>query len=104
VVTWGDVWWYEHPDAGRRPFAVITRPEACEVLNQVMAVPATRTVRGIPTELALDESDGMPAPCVLSADNVTLIRPALCTTLITRLDAATMDRLCRAVALATACA
>lgn len=102
-MTRGDVWWYEHPAAGRRPFSIITRPEACAVLNQLMAVPATRTVRGIPTEVSLDENAGIPAPCVLAVENVTLIRPALCTSLITRLDARTMARICRALAWATSC-
>ena len=82
---------------------MLTRDEAIPVLNQVLAVPATRTVRGIPTEVALDQTDGMPSPCVLSLDNVTVIRPSLCTTLITRLDAATMTRVCEALARATGC-
>jgi mRNA-degrading endonuclease toxin of MazEF toxin-antitoxin module len=29
------------------------------VLNQVLAVPATRTIRRIPTEVELDSSDGI---------------------------------------------
>jgi mRNA interferase MazF len=97
------VWWYEHPDAGRRPFLVLSRDEAIPVLNQVLAVPATRTIRGIPTEVALDESDGMPAPCVLSVDNVTVIRVALCTERITRLTGARMVEVCEALRVAVAC-
>ena len=52
VVNRGEVWWAEHPDAGRRPYLVLTRQAAIPVLNRVLAVPATRTVRGIPTEVA----------------------------------------------------
>ena len=48
---------------GRRPFLILARDEAIPVLNQVLAVPATRTIRRIPTEVELDSSDGMPAPC-----------------------------------------
>lgn len=99
----GEVWWYEHPDAGRRPFAILTRSEACEVLNQVLAAPATTVIRHIPTEVPLDEHDGMPRRCVLSLDNTTLIRPALCTEQITTLDAATMNLVCEALGHATAC-
>lgn len=97
------MWWYEHPDAGRRPFAVLTRDEACGVLNQVIAVPATTVIRGIPTEVVLDVDDGMPRRCVLALDNVTVIRPALCTELITSLDAVVMQRVCDALGHATAC-
>ncbi len=103
MVNRGEVWWYEHPDAGRRPFAILSRPETCEVLNQVLAVPATTVIRNIPTEVPLDEHDGMPRRCVLSLDNATLIRPALCTEQIATLDAATMHLVCEALGHATAC-
>jgi mRNA interferase MazF len=103
MVRRGEVWWYEHPAAGRRPHLVLTRTEAISVLNQVLAVPATRTVRGIPTEIPLDESDGMPTPCVLSLDNVGPIRPALCVERITVLDPAKLRDVCAALAVATMC-
>ncbi len=97
------MWWYEHPDAGRRPYLILTRSEACAVLTQVIAVPATTVIRGIPTEVLLDADDGMPRRCVLSLDNVTTIRPALCTERITILDATTMDAVCAALGQAIAC-
>lgn len=103
MVARGEVWWYEHPDAGRRPFLVLTRSEAVPVLNQVLAVPATRAIRDIPTEVPLDEDDGMPGPCVLALDNVSLIRPALCTRRITRLSAEKLRAVCEALRVATAC-
>ena len=103
MVARGEIWWYEDPGAERRPFLILTRDEAIPVLNQVLAVPATRTIRDIPTEVRLDESDGMPSPCVLSLDNVSVIRKALCTTVITRIGPATMARVCEALGRATAC-
>ncbi|MGI8945122.1 MAG: type II toxin-antitoxin system PemK/MazF family toxin [Thermoleophilaceae bacterium] len=99
----GEIWWYEHPSAGRRPFLILTRDEAIPVLSQILAVPVTRTVRGIPTEVALDEGDGMPGPCVLTLDNVTPIRAALCVDRITRLRAERLQTVCEALAAATAC-
>lgn len=103
MVARGEVWWYEDPRAGRRPFLILTRDEVISLLNQVLAVPATRTIRGIPTEVALGPDQGMPSECVLSLDNVTLVRPTLCTTLITRLDQETMAGVCEALSRATAC-
>lgn len=103
MVSRGQVWWYEHPEAGRRPFLVLTRTEVCGVLNQVIAVPATTVIRHIPTEVALDESHGMPRNCVLALDNVTSIRPALCTKQITTLDDALMDTVCSALGHAINC-
>lgn len=103
MVARGDVWWYEPPSAERRPYLILTRTEAIGVLNQVLAVPATRTVRRIPTEVTLDESDGMPQPCVLSLDNVSPIRPSLCTDRITQLGPDRMRAVCDALSHATGC-
>ena len=103
MVARGEVWWYEDPRAGRRPFLILTRDEAIPVLNQVLAVPATRTIRHIPTEVELDSSDGMPAPCALTVANVTVIRVALCTQRITRLGAERMVAVCQALRHATTC-
>jgi mRNA interferase MazF len=103
VVARGEVWWYEDPRAGRRPFLILTRNQAIPVLNQVLGVPATRTVRGIPTEVQLDRSDGMPAPCALALDNLAVIRVTLCTERITQLGPERMDAVCEALRHATAC-
>jgi len=35
----------------------------------LIAVPITRTMRGIPTEVPLDRSDGMAVECVVTVDN-----------------------------------
>ncbi len=57
--------------AGRRRFLVLSREAAIPVLRRVLGVPAPRTVRDLPTEVILDDDDGMPARCALSFDNVT---------------------------------
>ncbi len=103
MVARGDVWWYEPPDHGRRPFLVLTRTEVAPLLNQVLAVPATRTVRGLPTEVALDRSDGMPVECVLNLDSTTGIAPAFCTSRITTLGPKQMEAVCRALLVAAQC-
>ncbi|MGB3053556.1 MAG: type II toxin-antitoxin system PemK/MazF family toxin [Acidimicrobiales bacterium] len=82
----GEVWWYEHPSAGRRPFVILTRQAAIPVLNQLIAAPCTRTRRGIPTEVDLDANDGMPLSCVVALDSIQVIRPALCVEQITVLE------------------
>ena len=99
----GEVWWVEHPDAGRRPACVLTRPAAIPVLNSVLVAPATRTVRGIPTEVALGRADGMPDECALSFDNLTAVPKALLTARITALPEARFGELCAALRSATGC-
>jgi mRNA interferase MazF len=103
VVTRGEVWWVEHPEAGRRPYLVLTRQAAIPVLRAVLAVPATRRIREIPTEVVLDDADGMPSGCALSLDNVTVVPKELFRERITRLSVDRMREVCRALSLATGC-
>lgn len=99
----GDVWWYEPPNLKRRPVVILTRDDVLTRLNQVIAAPATRNIRSIPTEVPLDESDGMPAECVVTLDNVLAVRPAFLTGRITTLGFDAMRRLCRALQIAVDC-
>lgn len=98
------MWWVEHPELGRRPYLVLTRQNAISVLNRVLAVPATRTIRAIPTEVPLDTADGMPSECVLALDSLTSIPHEFFRERITRLSIGRMDEVCRALSIATGCA
>lgn len=100
----GEVWWVEWPDLGRRPHLVLTRQGAIPVLHTFVAVPATRTIRGIPTEVRLGLEDGMPEDCALSLDNITAVPRALFVDRICRLGPERMHEVCSALALATGCA
>jgi len=102
-VNRGEVWWVEHPDAGRRPACVLTRQAAVPVLGAVLVAPATRTVRGIPTEVALTRADGMPDDCALSFDNLATVPKSLLTARITSVPDARVPELCDALRAATGC-
>jgi mRNA interferase MazF len=82
---------------------VLTRQAAIPVLNALLAVPATRTIRQIPMEVVLDAADGMPEECALSLDNLSLIPLELFRQRITRLSVERMTAVCRALAAATGC-
>jgi mRNA interferase MazF len=98
-----EVWWVEDPAAGRRPHLVLTRDAAIGVLNALLAVPATRTVRDVPTEVPLGRDDGMPDDCVLSLDNATLVPKAFFREPICTLGSERMSQVCRALGRATGC-
>jgi mRNA interferase MazF len=83
---------------------VLTRQAAVPLLNALLAVPATRTIRQIPTEVVLDARDGMPTECALSLDNLTLVPKELFRERITRLSVERMSEVCRALTLASGCA
>jgi mRNA-degrading endonuclease toxin of MazEF toxin-antitoxin module len=73
------------------------------VLNAFLAVPATRTIREIPTEVVLDTDEGMPEPCALLLDNLTTVPEELFRARITRLSVERMSEVCRALMLASGC-
>ncbi len=99
----GEIWWHEAPAEGRRPYLVLTRQEGIHVLTQLLAMPATRTIRDIPTEVRLDRADGMPLECVLSADNLRVVRKAHLTSHLTTLGPDRLREVCAALAFAVAC-
>jgi mRNA interferase MazF len=69
----------------------------------VLGVPTTTTVRGIPTEVEVGPGDGMPRACVLSLDNTRVLPKAFFVERICQLGPEPMDRVCRALAIATGC-
>lgn len=81
----------------------MTREAAIPVLNSVLAVPASRTVRGIPTEVELDEDDGMPRACALSLDNLTLMPKRRLRTRVCVLGPEKLARVCAALGVAVDC-
>jgi mRNA interferase MazF len=53
---------------------LLTRDTVVDSINEIIVVPATRTMRGIATEVVLTTDDGMPAACALNFDHVSLAR------------------------------
>jgi mRNA interferase MazF len=72
-------------------------------LTRVLGVPATRTIRGIASEVELGPEDGMPDRCVLSLDNLRVLPKSYFVGRICILGPEQMDRVCRALAVATGC-
>lgn len=99
----GEVWWAEVPDAGRRPVLVLTRDAAIGKLNKLVVAPITQTIRGIPTEVELDEGDGMPKACAVSLDNVSVVDSWALTDRICELDMIKLERVCESLRVAVDC-
>jgi mRNA interferase MazF len=73
----GEIRWYTFasPDK-RRPVLLLTRDAVIDTLNEIIAVPATRTIRGLSTEVLLSPNDGMPTSCALNFDHVGIAQRA----------------------------
>ncbi len=93
----------EHAEWGRRPVLVLTRDAAIPALKRVTIASISRQVRGIPTEVLLDEKDGMPAPCAVSLDNINEAWKALLVDRVTTLPYERMQEVCRALNWALGC-
>ena len=94
----GEVWWAELPaPAGRRPVVLISRDQAYAVRASVTVAPVTRTIRSIPVEVQLGPEDGMPAECVVNADDILTVPLARIRDRITTLSQQKIDAVGSAV-------
>lgn len=97
----GDIWWAQAEDK-RRPVLVVTRSEVVPVLDWILVAPLTRTIRGIPTEIQLDQDHGVETPCVASFDNLQPIRTTFLTSRIGSLPFPRQE-ICRTLAAMADC-
>lgn len=74
------------PPVSRRPVLILTRTPAIAILSNVTVAPLTRTTRGIPSEVALTPTDGVPTACVVSLENITTIPKSMLDKKITTLS------------------
>lgn len=55
----------------RRPALVLTRPSALPLLTWVTVAPITSTIRGITSEVAVGQRNGLDHASVVSCDNIS---------------------------------
>ncbi len=56
-----------------RPVLILTRDIAIDYLAKVTVAPITSTIRGLTTEVAVGQRNGLDHECVVSCDNITTI-------------------------------
>ena len=70
----GDVRLYQFaPPDKKRPALVLTRNSALSYLSTVTVAPVTSTIRGVPSEVILNEEDGMKSPCAVNLHNAVTV-------------------------------
>ena len=92
----GEIWWAE-TEHERRPVLVVTRSAAVPVLDAILVAPITRTVRTIPTEIALGRRHGLRVDCCASFDNLQRMRPRSLTDRVGQLAIDELGEICRAL-------
>jgi mRNA interferase MazF len=103
-ITRGDVRLYQFavPDK-RRPVVVLTRESAIGYLSTVTVAPITWTIHGVPSEVVLDEKDGMKLLCAVNLHNAITVSQQRLGKRVARLGAGRMDEICAAMQFAIGC-
>jgi mRNA interferase MazF len=79
---------------------VLTRSSALRFLNQVTVAPITSTIREIPSEIVLDENDGMKRRCAVNLDHLITIPRARLGRRVAVIGSARLEEVARAIAFA----
>ena len=103
-LTRGQIWLLNRPRPDkRRPVLVLSRPSLIEVLHTVTVAAITSTLRGAPTEVELGVDEGLKHPCCVNLCNLFTVPRAQLRTFVGTVPPAKLDRVCLALAIATAC-
>ena len=98
----GEVWWADGRDK-RRPVLVVTRSDVIPELRTIVVAPVTTRVRGLPTEIAFDERDGLRETCAATFDNLWLVPTRSLTTRIGDASPTRRLQICRALSALADC-
>jgi mRNA interferase MazF len=103
-VARGDVRLYQfaRPDK-KRPVVVLTRDSAIAYLSTVTVAPITSTLRGVPSEVALNEEDGMKAPCAVNLHHAVTVSRDRLGRRVAQLSSLRMREICAAVRFSLGC-
>lgn len=70
----GEIWWADIPQPIKpRPVIILTRNAVVDTIGSVVVALITRTRRGLPTEVLVGRSEGLPSPSVINLDNIMTI-------------------------------
>jgi len=73
-ITRGEIRLYRlAPPDKARPVVVLTRDSALRYLSTVTVAPVTSSIRGVPSEVRLDQEDGMKSPCAVNLHNTITV-------------------------------
>lgn len=103
MVTQGDLWLMETPNAKSRPVLVVTRSEVISVLNSVVVAPVTSTLRSIATCISVDADHGIDREGVASFDNLATVPKSVLTRRLGTLGPGGRAQICAALAALSDC-
>jgi mRNA interferase MazF len=100
----GDVRLYSFaPPDKKRPVVVLTRDSAVPYLSTVTVAPITSTIRSVPSEVLLNEDDGMKAPCAVNLHNAVTVSQNRLGKRVAQLGSPRMKEVCAALHFSLGC-
>jgi mRNA interferase MazF len=87
----------------KRPALVLTRDSAIAYLSTVTVAPVTSTIRGVPSEVVLNEEDGMKSPCAVNLHNAVTVSQQRLGKRVAQLSSARMNEVCAALRFSLGC-
>ena len=87
----------------KRPVLVLTRDSAIGYLSTVTVAPVTSTIRGVPSEVVLNEEDGMKSPCAVNLHNAVTVSQQRMGKRVAQLSSARMNQVCAALRFSLGC-
>lgn len=99
----GEVHWLEVEDLGRRPVLVLTASELLDSLRRVVVAGLSTTVRGVASEVVLDEDDGVTKVSAVNLLDLRVVPRSLLVDRMTTLSPERMAAVCHALAFVTGC-
>lgn len=91
------------PPDKHRPVVVLTRNSALDYLATATVAPITSAIRGVPSEVLLDENDGMKARCVVNLHNTVTVSQRRLKKRVAQLSPARMREICTALGFSLGC-
>jgi mRNA interferase MazF len=91
------------PPDKQRPVLILTRHSALGHLSTVTVAPITSTVRDVPSEVVLDEDDGMKSRCAINLHNAVTISQERLGRRVLSLNRQRMQEVCAAVRFSLDC-
>lgn len=103
-VSRGEVWLFpfRSPDK-MRPVVILSRQGTIPRLSTVVVAPITSTIRGLPSEVPVGEPEGLKHPSVVNLDHLYTVPQSQLKQYIGQLREATMELVCRALAVSLGC-
>ncbi|HEX3684606.1 MAG TPA: type II toxin-antitoxin system PemK/MazF family toxin [Bryobacteraceae bacterium] len=103
-ITRGDVRLYRFsPPDKKRPVVVLTRDSILPHLSTATVAPVSSTIRGVASEVVLDERDGMKGPCAVNLHNAITVLQQRLGRRVAQLSSLRMNQLCSALHYSLGC-